>query len=266
PNGAGKTTLVKLLLGIARPTRGEAELFGVPIGQPEARRRVGYLPENHRFPDYLTAAQALSLYARLANVEPADRTRRAQELLDVVGLADWADARIRTFSKGMMQRLGIAQALMNSPELVFLDEPTDGVDPIGRREIRDVLLWMREQGQTVFLNSHLLSEIEQVCDRVAIFNLGETVRTGTIEELTQADATWTITSTSIPDALLAELGDLIVPAESTNGLTRHRIRTAGRTELNQVLDLLRTGGVELHALEPARSTLEDSFVRVIQGA
>ncbi|MEL6615092.1 MAG: ABC transporter ATP-binding protein, partial [Bacteroidota bacterium] len=159
PNGAGKTTLVKLLLGIVHPTEGSATLFGTSVSSPEARQPVGFLPENHRFPGYLTARQTLDLFSRMAGVDGS----LAPELLDKVRLSDAVDRKVKTFSKGMMQRLGLAQALMADPRLVFLDEPTDGVDPVGRREIRDLLLELAADGVTLFLNSHLLSEIERIC-------------------------------------------------------------------------------------------------------
>src|SRR6056297_1032838 len=172
PNGAGKTTLVKLLLGIAIPSGGEGRLLGRSVREPEAREAVGFLPESHRFPDYLTAAQVLDHYGRIAGVDADERARRIPDLLNRVRMGKWADTRVRKFSKGMMQRLGLAQALLGAPDLLFLDEPTDGVDPVGRREIRDLLLDISREGTTIFLNSHLLSEGEQICTRVAILKAG----------------------------------------------------------------------------------------------
>ena len=195
PNGAGKTTLVKLLLGVALPSGGEGRLFGRSIREPAARQPVGFLPESHRFPDYLTAAQVLDTYARVAGVDEAERARRIPELLERVRMAKWADTRVRKFSKGMMQRLGLAQALMNTPDLLFLDEPTDGVDPVGRREIRDLLLEISREGTTIFLNSHLLSEVEQICTRVAILKEGRLARLGTVEELTTQDRVYELRCT-----------------------------------------------------------------------
>src|SRR5690242_6797472 len=186
PNGAGKSTLVKIMMTVVRPTRAEGTILGRPVADKPTLARIGYLPENHRFPRYLTGRQTLEFFAGLAGVPRATRKRRSAELLDVVGMSDWADRLVGTYSKGMMQRVGLAQALAHDPELVLLDEPTDGVDPVGRREIRDVLLSLRRQGKTVFINSHLLSELELVCDRVAILIAGQVARQGTPDELSAA--------------------------------------------------------------------------------
>src|SRR4051812_2614038 len=172
PNGAGKSTLVKIMMTVVRPTSVTGTLLGHPVGHKPTLARVGYLPEHHRMPQYLTGRQVLEFYASLAKVNAANRKRRADELLKTVGMSDWSNKKISSYSKGMLQRIGLAQALMNDPALVVLDEPTDGVDPVGRREIRDMLLALRQQGRTIFLNSHLLSELEMVCDRVAILVQG----------------------------------------------------------------------------------------------
>src|SRR5687767_10284148 len=186
PNGAGKSTLVKIMMTVIRPTRAGGTILGAPVGHKPTLRRVGYLPENHRFPRYLTGRQTLEFFAALQKVERAARKRRAAELLETVGMKDWADKKVSTYSKGMMQRVGLAQALASDPDLVVLDEPTDGVDPVGRRDIRDVLARLRDQGKTVFVNSHLLSELEVICDRVAILVKGMVAKQGTLDELTVA--------------------------------------------------------------------------------
>src|SRR5204863_4264972 len=177
-NGAGKTTLIKILLGITRLTAGNASLLDEPAGSAAVRRRVGYLPEDHRFPDYHTGASLLDFYGALLDVPRRERARRIPEALEQVGLRGRMDYKIRTYSKGMKQRLGIAQALFHDPEVVFLDEPTDGVDPVGRREIRAIMARLKGEGKTLFLNSHLLGEVELVCDRVGILQEGELVREG----------------------------------------------------------------------------------------
>ena len=185
PNGAGKSTLVKILMTVVRPTHVRGHLLGAPIGYKPALSRVGYLPESHRFPRYLTGRQTLEFFGSLALVNRAARRRRADELLERVGMAQWGGVRVSRYSKGMMQRVGLAQALINDPDLVVLDEPTDGVDPMGRRHIRDVLLALRQAGKTIFINSHLLSELEMICDRVAILVSGKVARQGTIADLTR---------------------------------------------------------------------------------
>jgi len=183
PNGAGKSTLVKILMTVVKPTRAEGTVLGLPMATKEALRRVGYLPENHRFPKYLTGRQTLDFFAALSGAPRSWRKRRIPELLDVVGMTEWADQKVSRYSKGMLQRVGIAQALSADPDLVVLDEPTDGVDPMGRRDIRDVLVRLRNEGKTVFINSHLLSELEMICDRVAIMVSGRVARYGTLGEL-----------------------------------------------------------------------------------
>ena len=185
PNGAGKSTLVKILMTVIRPTECRGAMLGDPVGRKETLGRVGYLAEHHRFPDYLTGAQVLDYFGAMAKVGRVDRRRRVPELLELVGMKDWAGQKIKSYSKGMRQRVGIAQALMNDPDLILLDEPTDGVDPVGRRDIRNVLSHLKSRGKTVFLNSHLLSELEMVCDRVAILVQGVVSKQGTLDELTR---------------------------------------------------------------------------------
>jgi ABC-2 type transport system ATP-binding protein len=186
PNGAGKSTLVKIMMTVVRPTTCVGTILGRPVGEKAILARVGYLPENHRFPRYLTGRQTLEFFGALSKVDRPARRRRSAELLDTVGMTAWADRKIATYSKGMAQRNGLAQAMMGDPDLILLDEPTDGVDPVGRRDIRDVILRLREQGRSIFINSHLLSELEMICDRVAILVKGQVARQGTLDELTVA--------------------------------------------------------------------------------
>ncbi|MEM1054854.1 MAG: ABC transporter ATP-binding protein [Bacteroidota bacterium] len=261
PNGAGKTTLVKLLLGIVHPTEGEGTMFGVDIRQAAARETVGFLPENHRFPPYLTARQTLALFARMAGHDDS----RARELLERVRLSGASDRKVKTFSKGMMQRLGIAQALMTRPRLVFLDEPTDGVDPVGRREIRDLLLELAAEGVTLFLNSHLLSEIERVCTRVAILKEGEMVREGTVASLTETGRAWRLRTTLIAQDIAEALGATLIPdpGPPVGDLAGYTLHAEDRAALNAALDYLRSHRIEVEAVEPLRQSLEDLFVEVV---
>jgi len=212
PNGAGKSTLVKILMTVVRPTRAEGTLLGRPIGHKPTLAKVGYLPENHRFPRYLTGRQTLDFFAALAKTDRPTRRRRAEQLLETVGMTAWADARVSTYSKGMMQRIGLAQSLVHDPDLVLLDEPTDGVDPVGRRDILDVLGRLREQGKTVFVNSHALSELETICDRVAILVKGQVVRQGTMDELTIAKQRYEIEVVAADPARTREQVKAAVPA------------------------------------------------------
>ena len=262
PNGAGKTTLVKILLSVVHPTSGSASLFGAPVKDPTTRARIGFLPENHRFPDFLTPAQMLDLYGRLAGVPAAMRKSRTDELLGLVNMGKWRDVKIKKFSKGMMQRVGIAQAMMNDPDLLFLDEPTDGVDPIGRREIRDVLATLQDRGKTIFLNSHLLSEVEQLCTSVAILNKGKKIREGAVEDLTRVETHFDLITTPIPASLLTELAAKfnISEVKSTAELSTYRLAQADRAALNHIIDTLRQQNVEIDEVRPMRQSLEERFV------
>ncbi len=263
-NGAGKTTLIKILLGILSPTEGGAELLGEPVGRVGVRRRVGYLPEDHRFPEYHTGRSLLSFYGSLLEMPAALKRQRIPEVLEMVGLKGRMDYKIRTYSKGMKQRLGIAQALMHNPDVIFLDEPTDGVDPVGRREIRHMLQNMKERGVTIFLNSHLLGEVELVCDRVAILDQGNRIRYGTIRELTQQKGTFLIglaDGQTFPAEEVARLGYAAQPAQ----LYWEVALTDGQT-IDPVVDLLRSKGLSLRHLVEKRQTLEELFVQTVEMA
>ena len=218
PNGAGKTTFIKILLGLQRADNGEAKLFGIPVSSPAARAQVGYLPENHRFPEFLTGGALLDYCGRLSGMrDPAARRQRAEILLKRVNMWDWRDTRTKKYSKGMVQRLGLAQALLHDPQLVILDEPTDGVDPIGRKDIRDLLLELKHQGKTVFLNSHLLSEVEMICDEVAILHKGKLLRQGTVQELTTSDRRYRLHVSVEDQDLLRQIRARAAFAEAQNG-------------------------------------------------
>ena len=265
PNGAGKTTLVKILLGLVHGSSGDARLFGIPASDPDARSRVGFLPENHRFPPFLTAEQTLHLYGRLADVPSPRRDQRIDELLVRVDLDDRRDTKVKTFSKGMLQRLGLAQALLNDPDLLFLDEPTSGVDPVGRRAIRDLVVELRDEGKTVFLNSHLLSEVEKVCSEIAILRDGQFVRRGTIEELTAVERVYDLVASPVPDDVLDATALRPHPDEAASdpALRRYRLQAEDRTTLNSLLDRLRAAEVEIESITPLRRSLEDYFIDVV---
>jgi ABC-2 type transport system ATP-binding protein len=267
PNGAGKTTLVKILLGLVAPTSGTAHLFDRPAGDPAARDRIGFVPENHRFPGFFTAVQTLHAYGRLADVPRDVRAERIPVLLERLDLDGRGDSKVKTFSKGMLQRLGLAQALLNDPDLLFLDEPTGGVDPVGRRAIRDIVLELRDEGKTIFLNSHLLSEVEKVCTQIAILRDGSLVRRGSVEELTAVERVYELVATPVPDPLLNDSDFALRPAPdgspSTPDLKQYRVRADDRTTLNAVLDRLRRAEVEIESITPLRQSLEDYFIDVV---
>ena len=267
PNGAGKTTLVKTLLGLVHPTGGTARLFGPPAGTPAARQRIGFVPENHRFPGFFTATETLHAYGRLADVPRAARAERIPALLDRLDLDGRGDSKVKTFSKGMLQRLGLAQALLNEPDLLFLDEPTGGVDPVGRRAIRDIVVELRDEGKTIFLNSHLLSEVEKVCSQIAILRDGSLVRQGRVETLTAVERVYDLVATPLPEAL-REAPDLpLSPAPSGSApapdLAQYRVRAEDRATLNAVLDRLRGADVQIESITPLRQSLEDYFIDVV---
>jgi ABC-2 type transport system ATP-binding protein len=259
PNGAGKTTAVKLLLGLTPPTSGDAEVLGAAIGDREALRRVGYLPELFRYQLWLTAREVLALHCELAGIDRAAWQREIEDALAIVGLSDRGSGRVGTFSKGMQQRLGLGVALLGAPELVVLDEPTSALDPVGRHDVREIIRALGERGTTVFLNSHLLGEVEQVCDRVAIVDRGRVVAEGTLDQLLGGDT------------VRLRVDDL--EREATNGLSRFGqldqdgdwlvIRGIDNERVPElVAEIVRLGG-RVYAVEPRHESLEDRFLRLL---
>lgn len=262
PNGAGKTTAVKILLDLTRPTRGTASIEGVPTSDPKSRRCIGYLPEGHRFSGYLTARQTLSILGAMSGVSSGELRKRGPELLERVGLADWMDVRVKRYSKGMTQRLGLAAALVHEPTVLLLDEPTDGVDPVGRREIRDLLQEEARRGRAVLINSHLLSEIELTCSRVAILRKGTVVAQGRIDDLTRPGPAFRMIAEPAEERLRMELRDAGAGVEAREG--RLEITARDAEELNRLVDLLRARGARLLGIAPVRSSLEDVFVGLVR--
>jgi len=258
PNGAGKTTTVKILLGLTYPTAGFASIHGIPVGNPGSRRRVGYLPEGHRFPGYLTARQTLSVFGRMSGMLAVDLDRRIPELLSRVNLEKWANVRVKKFSKGMVQRLGLAAALVHDPDVLLLDEPTDGVDPVGRREIRDLLHEEARRGKAVLVNSHLLSEIELTCSRVAILRAGKIAAAGTIDDLTRRESRYKMVASPVDERLVASFRDTGAGVERQNGHLLLSVRDLAH--VNTLVDRLRSEGGSLVELSPLKSSLEDVFV------
>lgn len=262
PNGAGKTTCVKMILSCARPTAGVARIFGRDSRVPESRRPIGYLPENHRFPTYMTGRGMLDFYAALSGMDGAARGRRIVELLDLVGLEKWGDIRLGKYSKGMLQRVGLAQALMHSPSVLILDEPSDGVDPIGRRQIRDILHALEAKGVTIFLNSHLLQEVELFCRDVAIIHKGRLALEGRIRDLT-AGSGYRVEAEQVPERLVDELRPGATAVAANNGFVEFLF--PGRDEANRAVDLLRREQCAIESVTRTKSTLEEVFVRTVNG-
>lgn len=258
-NGAGKTTLIKIVLGIIRGWNGSVSLLGQPAGTASIRSRVGYLPEDHRFPDYHTGYSLLDFYGQLLGMSSTHRSLRIPQMLESVGIADRMHYKIRSYSKGMKQRLGIAQALMHEPDVIFLDEPTDGVDPVGRRDIREMLQSLKKRGVTVFINSHLLGEVELICDRVAIMRKGTLIREGSVTALTSQKGRF----------LIGLAPGQIFPINDAKALGYEAVPLADRWEvqlfdgqsIDPILGLLHSRGLNLRHLVEKRQTLEDLFLQ-----
>jgi ABC-2 type transport system ATP-binding protein len=265
PNGAGKTTTLKILLGMLRPSRGSARLFGLPVTDPAARRAVGFLTEQPYFYDYLTASEFLDLCGVLCGLPAELRRRRGAELLERVGLAGAAGQRLRKYSKGMLQRLGLAQALLHEPRLVILDEPMSGLDPIGRGLVRDVILDLKRQGVTILFSSHILPDVEMLCDRVYVLAGGAVITRGSMADLAaEADPGFEIVAGGVSPALAARLraaGSGVRPAGS-----RTLIEVADRPAMNRVVAELLGAGAELIGVSPERSPLEAHFLAAVAGS
>jgi ABC-2 type transport system ATP-binding protein len=263
PNGAGKTTTLKILMGLIRPTGGSASILGRDVAESEFRNQIGFLPENPYFYPYLTAREILDFYARLCGVEASRRAARVTESLEVVHLSHAADARLRTFSKGMLQRVGVAQALINDPKVVFLDEPMSGLDPIGRKEIRDVILSLRAAGKTVFMTTHILPDVEMICDRVAIIVNGAIRHQGSIEEfLPDSTASTDMVLSQLPAHVAVELEERF--GIEMRGVGERVELTIPAKGVHDVLDAALGSGAQVISVTPHKSSLEDVFLDAVQ--
>jgi ABC-2 type transport system ATP-binding protein len=261
PNGAGKTTSLKMLLGLAAPTAGHGWLLGRPVGDVPTRARVGFLPEHFRFHEWLTAAELLHLHGSLCGMSTATLGQAIPSVLEKVDLGAYASSQLKTFSKGMLQRIGLAQAILNDPQVVFLDEPTSGLDPLGRRLVRDLIAELRRQGTTVFLNSHLLSEVEITCDRVAFLKHGRVLQTHRLAELAEGGVQVHIRSGGLDDAILSRLQglgrDIKVEGE------RVTLTVSSEGTLPELARCLVDGGADLYAITPQRISLEELFIQIV---
>jgi len=264
PNGAGKTTLIKILLGITSPTSGSASILNEDIKNYKIRSKIGYLPESHKYPSYLTGESVLKFFGRMNGNDNKNIKNEIDYLLDLVKLEKWRKTKIKNYSKGMMQRLGLAQAIINNPDLIFLDEPTDGVDPIGRKEIRDLLIELKQKGKTIFLNSHLLTEVELFTDRVAIMNKGILLKEGTVKELTEKKEEYQV-----------QLDSEFTESDRTlmNGFLIYNIRgnafdvkVENPVELNKLIDKLRENQKVIKSIILQKETLEEMFINLIEEA
>ena len=261
PNGAGKTTSMKMLLGLVAPTSGTAHLLGAPIGDLATRARIGFLPEHFRFQDWLTAREFLLLHGQLLGMEAPDLQTRLERLLERVGLSPFRNKLLRTFSKGMLQRIGLAQALLNRPALVFLDEPTSGLDPVGRRLVRDIIRELKEGGTCVFLNSHLLSEIEVTCDRVAFIRHGEVIRAIEMDSLEKNLSRVTIRAAGLTEESVAGLRRWGENIQADNGQLVMTLRQ--ERDLPEITRYLVAQNAEVYAITPNRMSLEEIFIETV---
>ncbi len=261
PNGAGKTTAVKMLLGLIYPTAGSAEVLGSPLGDHRLREKVGFLPEHFRFHDWLTAREFLNLHGNLYHMEGEQLARRVPELLELVGLAEHAEKKLGAYSKGMLQRVGLAQALLNDPQLVFLDEPTSGLDPVGRRLVRDIIRDLSEKGTTIFLNSHLLSEVEITCDRVAFIRHGEVLATSSLQTLVEGELTVEVRARNLSSEVIAGLSRW---SQNVRADGEHLSLTlSGEAQIPEINRYLAENGVDVFALRPKQLSLEDLFIQIV---
>lgn len=275
PNGAGKTTFIKILLGIVRKTSGSATLIGHPAGSLRSRRLVGYLPENLRIARHHTAVSALDYYGQLNGLSRQQIAKRRDELLHTVGLADRAGDSVAKYSKGMLQRLGLAQTLLHDPQLVILDEPTDGLDPVGRSHVRNVLQKLKQEGKTVFVNSHILQEVELICDRVAILDRGTLRYVGPVKDISSAasnssgiqlDVELGGTEAAVRGALAGRRVEIFEPLPGgPPPVFRVTLRAADQNEVDRIVDQFRAAGLSIVALSRRRLSLEQAFLALLEG-
>ena len=261
PNGAGKSTSVKMLLGLVKPSSGESLVLGLPSGDVEVRRRIGFLPEDFRFYTWLTASELLKLHGRLCGMTAARLRDRIPALLELVGLTTHREKRLRDFSKGMLQRIGLAQALIHEPDLVFLDEPTSGLDPMGRRLVRDIIRAQRDRGATVFLNSHLLSEVEITCDHVAFIKEGEVVAARDLRSQPDGEIRVTARARNLSPGALSGLAQWTTSSHLDG--ERLTLTTTNTSALPEILRHLVTSGADVFEFTPERLSLEDLFLKIM---
>lgn len=265
PNGAGKTTTLKMLMGLIYPTSGQARIFGHAVGDPAAKAKLGFLPESPYFYDYLTSQEFLSFYGHLFGLWGTVLNKRVDELLELVGMTHARDLQLRKFSKGMLQRVGIAQALINDPELVVLDEPMSGLDPIGRKEVRDLIFRLKESGKTVMFSSHILHDAELLCDRVAMILKGRLVACGQVADLIEQGATQQVEL--VADRLTPEGLDHLRPLADKVIMQGDRVMIVLRNQqqVDSALEIIRTAKAKLVSLTPHKASLEDLFIREVKG-
>lgn len=262
PNGAGKSTFIKTLVGLLFPTSGSARILGKPLGDIEVKKKIGYLPELFKYQEWMTGNDLLSFHASLYKLEKRNIRIKMQEVLEIVNLRGAENSKIGTYSKGMQQRLGIASALLCDPELLFLDEPTSALDPIGRKEVRDIMLELKQRGKTIFLNSHLLSEIEMICDSVAIISKGRIIKQGKMEELLEGNTVLDINVDNINNEIINILKGIDENLSFSN--KNIKIHVNNNDEIHEIASLIITNGGKLFGLTPHKHSLEELFIKLVE--
>ena len=262
PNGAGKSTLIKTLVGLLFPTGGHAEILGLPLGSIEAKKRIGYLPELFKYQEWMTGSDLLKFHSALYKIDKKQTASRIEEVLEIVNMKGSENYRIGTYSKGMQQRIGMASALLCDPQLIFLDEPTSALDPIGRKEVRDIILELKSRGKTVFLNSHLLSEVEQVCDSAAIISHGHMIKQGKMAELLEGHQSLEIQAEDIDYKILSQLEQYDEYFNYDGQCIRMKLKSVEDTP--EIASLIINGGGRIFSLKPSSNRLEDLFIQLVE--
>ncbi len=262
PNGAGKSTLIKTLVGLLFPTSGSAEILGLPLGSLEAKKRIGYLPELFKYQEWMTGSDLLKFHAELYKIDKKAMRVKIEEVLDIVHMKGSEQYKIGTYSKGMQQRIGMASALLCDPQLIFLDEPTSALDPIGRKEVRDIILELKQRGKTVFLNSHLLSEVEQVCDSAAIISHGHIIKQGQMQELLKGQQSLEIQADSIDHRILSQLEAYDEYFSYDGQIIRMNLKSMADTP--DIAALIVQNGGKLYSIKPSSNKLEDLFIQLVE--
>jgi len=263
PNGAGKSTFIKMLVGLLFPTSGRAFVLGKPVGDIEARKKIGYLPENFKYQDWMTGKDLLSFHASLYKLDKKKAAAKIEEVLDIVNLKGHERYRIGTYSKGMQQRIGLACALLSDPDLLFLDEPTSALDPVGRKEVRGIMTHLKSIGKTVLLNSHLLSEVEAVCDSAAIIKKGSIIKYGKMDNILESKLILEIHAEDLNSEILNKLRNF--DSSLTCSINRLQMQVKDKTSIHHIASIIVNGGGKLFEFSPKRVSLENVFLKLIEG-
>jgi len=263
PNGAGKSTFIKMMVGLLFPTSGKAFVLGKPVGDIDVRKKIGYLPENFKYQDWMTGEDLLNFHASLYKLDKKSAASKIEEVLDIVKLKGHESYRVGTYSKGMQQRIGLACALLTDPDLLFLDEPTSALDPVGRKEVREIMTTLKSKGKTVLLNSHLLSEVEAVCDSAAIIKSGSIIKYGKMDDILESKLILEIQAENLSNEILSKLKEFDSSLTQSNNKLNMQIKS--KTDINCIASIILNGGGRLFELSPKKVSLENVFLNLIEG-